>query len=79
MRALGPVEAEGCSGSGVSLHEVVSVLLGEALAADEPWAKGCAGADPERRQRRRIELLAEHLEAFELALLRYDPDPYRGS
>jgi hypothetical protein len=75
VRELGPLEAEVVERLGVSHRDVVSVLLGEALIADPvPMA-----APDAAQQRRRMELLAEHLEAFELALLRYDPDPYRGS
>lgn len=82
VRALGPAEAEAVQRLGVSLHEIVAVLLDDALAPDEAQEPGRAllraGLD-EAAHRRRIELLAEHLEAFEVALLRHDPDPYRGS
>jgi hypothetical protein len=82
VRALGPVEAEAVQRLGVSLHEVITVLLGDALAPDEAQGPGRVVLRPtpdEAAHRRRLELLAEHLEAFEVALLRYDPDPYRGS
>lgn len=82
VRALGPVEAEAVQRLGVSLHEVVTVLLGDALAPDEAGGPGLVALRPvldEVAHRRRLELLAEHLEAFEVALLRHDPDPYRGS
>ena len=75
VRELGSLEAEVIARLGGSHHDVVSVLLGEALV-DSP---GPSAAPNAAEQRRRMELLAEHLEAFELALLRYDPDPYRGS
>ncbi len=75
VRELGPLEAEVIARLGGSHHDVVSVLLGEALVA-EAAPKTAPNAV---QRRRRMELLAEHLEAFELALLRYDPDPYRGS
>lgn len=75
VRELGPLEAEVIERLGVSHRDVVSVLLGEALLTDP----APAAAPDAAQQRRRMELLAEHLEAFELALLRYDPDPYRGS
>ncbi len=82
VRALGPMEAEAVQRLGVSLHEVVAVLLGDALAPDEAQGPGRAVLRPgldEAAHHQRLELLAEHLEAFEVALLRYDPDPYRGS
>lgn len=82
VRALGPVEAEAVQRLGVSLHEVITVLLGDALAPDEAHGPKRVALRPildETAHRRRLELLAEHLEAFEVALLRYDPDPYRGS
>ncbi len=75
VRELGALEAEVIERLGVSHRDVVSVLLGEALA-EEP---ATVTALDRGQQRRRVELLAEQLEAFELALLRYDPDPYRGS
>lgn len=76
VRELGALEAEVIERLGVSHHDVVNVLLGEALVEDP---KVEAAALDAAQQRRRMELLAEHLEAFELALLRYDPDPYRGT
>ncbi|MBA3547903.1 MAG: hypothetical protein H0T76_15575, partial [Nannocystis sp.] len=100
VRALGPAEAEVVQRLGVSLHEVITVLLGDALAPDEAQESGQARRRPgtpvmagrpgkpgraimmvmdEEAHRRRLETLAEHLEAFEVALLRHDPDPYRGS
>lgn len=83
VRELGPLEAEVIERLGISHHDVVSVLLGEALAQEEASLANAVTAsavppDPSL-QRRRVVLLAEHLEAFEVALLRYDPDPYRGS
>ena len=82
VRELGPLEAEVIERLGISHHDVVSVLLGEALAQEASLADALtasAGAPDVELQRRRVVLLAEHLEAFEVALLRYDPDPYRGS
>jgi hypothetical protein len=74
VRELGRLEVEVLERLGVTEREVVAVLLGEALG-QEPVARLVA---PDlAQQQRRIELLAEHLEAFEVALLRYDPDPYR--
>jgi len=75
VRELGALEAEVIERLGVSHRDVVSVLLGESLAEDLATVTELDRG----QQRRRIELLAEQLEAFELALLRYDPDPYRGS
>jgi len=82
VRALGPAEAEAARRLGVSLDEIVTVLLDDALAPEEAQGPGRAALRPapdEAAHRRRMELLAEHLEAFEVALLRHDPDPYRGS
>ena len=78
VRALGPAEAEAVLRLGVAEHEVVAVLLGDALVPDEAQGPGPVVLD-EAAHGRRLELLAEHLEAFEVALLRHDPDPYRGS
>lgn len=80
VRELGPAEAAVVELLGASQHEVVAVLLGDALAPDE--ATGRAALRPgldEAAHRRRLERLAEHLEAFEIALLRHDPNPYRGA
>jgi hypothetical protein len=77
VKELGPLEAEVIDRLGISHRDVVGVLLGETLreeAAEPPRVTGAQ--DPVALLRRR-ELLAEHLEAFEVALLRYDPDPYR--
>ncbi len=82
VRALGPAEAEAARGLGASQDEVITVLLGDALVPDEAQRPGRVRLRPaldEAAHARRMELLAEHLEAFEVALLRYDPDPYRGS
>jgi hypothetical protein len=82
VRALGPAEAEVAQRLGVSEHEVIAVLLDDALAPDEAQGPGRVALRPARDEPahgRRMELLAEHLEAFEVALLRHDPDPYRGS
>ena len=80
VRELGALEMDVVDRLGVSHHDVAAVLLGEALAPEMQAAvQGVRPVlDPEA-QRRRVELLAEHLEAFEVALLRHDPDPYRGS
>lgn len=80
VRELGALEMDVVDRLGVSHHNVAAVLLGEALAPEMQAAvQGVRPVlDPEA-QRRRVELLAEHLEAFEVALLRHDPDPYRGS
>jgi len=89
VRELGPEERELLERLGISTREVEVVLLDEVLEA------GSKDMPPERlmarraRSRpspaelaalvRRVELLAEHFEAFEVALLRYRPGTYRGS
>lgn len=82
VRELGPAEREVIDRLAVSPRDVVAVLLGEALGERESVADLAAARGEtidEAAQVRRVELLSEHLEAFEVALLRYDPDPYRGS
>lgn len=84
VRELGPLEREVLARLELSTTDVEAVLLGEALAPDpeggpapgEPRA--IRSASTREAQVRRVELLAEHFEAFEVALLRYRPDPYRG-
>jgi hypothetical protein len=82
VRDLGPVEREVIDRLGLSTADVEKVLLGEALAADQPDPKAAVQALARPvdllAQARRVELLAEHFEAFEVALLRYKPEPYRG-
>lgn len=82
VRELGPAEREVIERLGLSTADVEKVLLGEALQASEPDPKAAVQAlarpiDPVA-QARRVELLAEHFEAFEVALMRYSPEPYRG-
>jgi hypothetical protein len=82
VRELAGPEREVLAQLGLSAREVEAVLVGEppatAGAAVEAADLRSVRASPDpRAQRRRVELLAEHLEAFELALLRHDPDPYR--
>ena len=77
VKDLGPLETEVIDRLGISYRDVVGVLLGETLReAPEKPPRVTGAQDPVASLRRR-ELLAEHLEAFEVALLRYDPDPYR--
>lgn len=77
VRELGPLEAEVIDRLAVSPQDVVGVLLGEALREEPESPPRVRGAQDPAAALRRRELLAEHLEAFEVALLRYDPDPYR--
>ncbi|HEY8379429.1 MAG TPA: hypothetical protein VIK91_23215 [Nannocystis sp.] len=91
VRELGPAEREVLEQLGLSTRDVEEVLLGEALAADGIDLSSEAGrrAARERLRRRvltpeqlsalvrRVELLAEHFEAFEVALLRARPGVYR--
>lgn len=86
VRELGAEEREVLARLGLSTREVEAILLGEALegAATTPAlppasaaAPGLPPADPAALARR-VELLAEHFEAFEVALLRFAPEPYRG-
>lgn len=90
VRELGPDERELIAHVGISTHDVEAVLLGEALdggPADQATlpARRAPGRDPRLAPVelaalvRRVELLAEHFEAFEVALLRYRPGTYRGS
>lgn len=88
VREVGPVEREVLDRLGLSPADVEAVLLGDELRSgagakpDESMrarVKAVRGPLDEAAERRRMELLAEHLEAFEVALLRYDPDPYRGA
>ena len=85
VRDAGPVEREVLGRLGLSHDDVEKVLLADELRAssgkpeDSLKARVVAMRAPpdEAVERRRVELIAEHLEAFEVALLRYDPDPYR--
>ncbi len=77
VRELGPLEAEVIDRLGVSHHDIVGVLLGAVLVPEPQGKTRVPGPPDAAASRRRQDLLAEHLEAFELALLRYDPDPYR--
>lgn len=88
VRDAGPLEREVFDRLGLSHRDVEAVLLGDELrsgagaAPDESMrarVRAVRGPLDEAQERRRMELIAEHLEAFEAALLRYDPDPYRGS
>lgn len=84
VRELEAAEQEVLERLGLSTREVEAVLLGEALerepaATTRPAAERAALRPVELAALiRRVELLAEHLEAFEVALLRYSPEPYRG-
>lgn len=84
VRDLGPVEREVIDRLGLSTRDVESVLLGEALvpvSSDMSVKSGNApGLAPVELAAlaRRVELLAEHFEAFEVALLRAGPGAYRG-
>lgn len=82
VRELGPVEREVLDRLGLSTDDVEKVLLGSALGPNVGDAKAevqalARPADPVALARR-VELLSEHFEAFEVALLRYSPEPYRG-
>lgn len=80
IREMGPSERAVLERLEISTAEVEALLLGEARgpAPEGPAPPGAVvpRADPVA-QARRVELLAEHFEAFEVALLRYSPDPYR--
>jgi len=76
VRELGPLETEVIDRLGISHQDVVAVLLGEAREEPQAPPRVTGAQDPVAALRRR-ELLAEHLEAFEVSLLRYDPSPYR--
>lgn len=89
VRELGPIERDTLERLGLSTRDVEAVLLGEALERDrgdmsaEAGRTGAAApvelAPIERAAlARRVELLAEHFEAFEVALLRAGPGTYRG-
>lgn len=78
VRALGPLEKEVLEQLGLRYREVLGVLLGEALQSEQEGPPLVSRADDPAAARRRQALIAEHLEAFEVGLLRYDPDPYRG-
>lgn len=58
---------------GLSAGGIEDVLLEEHVV--EPH--GTDAAARARARRRQMEVIAEQLEGFEAALLRYDPDPYR--
>lgn len=85
VREAGPGEREVLERLGLSHVDVETVLLADELKAgsgkpeESMRARVVAMRAPpdEAAWRRRIELIAEHLEAFEVALLRYDPSPYR--
>lgn len=86
VREAGPIEREVLDRLGLSHFDVEKVLLADEMRAgsgekpeDSLKARVAAMRAPpdEAVERRRVELIAEHLEAFEVALLRYDPDPYR--
>ncbi|MDC0719323.1 hypothetical protein [Nannocystis bainbridge] len=90
VRELGPEERELVAHVGISTGDIEAVLLGEALDAgpvdlspatgERTTARGPRLAPVELAALiRRVELLAEHFEAFEVALLRYRPGTYRGS
>jgi len=89
VRELGPAERELVAQIGISTRDVEAVLLGEALdTVPTDMSSGAVKtASPDPRLApvelaalvRRVELLAEHFEAFEVALLRYRPGPYRGA
>lgn len=84
VRELGPAEIEVLERQGLSTGPVEEVLLGEALDADSSDMSqklvGRRALTPaeEAALARRVELLAEHFEAFEVGLLRYSPGAYRG-
>lgn len=84
VRELGPLEREVLMRLELSTADIEAVLLGEALEPDPeavttaPSPRAIRSASTREAQVRRVELLAEHFEAFEVALLRYSPDPYRG-
>jgi len=76
VRELGPLETEMIGRLGISHSDVVEVLLASVQNEPEGPPRVASAQDPVAALRRR-ELLAEHLEAFEVTLLRYDPSPYR--
>lgn len=85
VRDAGPSEREVLDRLGLSHRDVENVLLADELKSGlgkpedsmKARVRAMRAAPDEAAQRRRLELIAEHLEAFEVALLRYDPDPYR--
>ena len=78
VRALGPLEKGVLEQLGLRYSDVLGVLLGEALEREQSEPPRVSRADDPEAARRQQALIAEHLEAFEVGLLRYDPDPYRG-
>ena len=76
VRELGTLETEVIDRLGISHEDVIGVLLGSVHEEPEGPPRVARAQDPVAALRRR-ELLAEHLEAFEVSLLRYDPSPYR--
>lgn len=85
VREAGPIEREVLARLGLTHEDVEKVLLADELRPSSGTPEESmkarvlamrAGPD-EVAWRRRLELIAEHLEAFEVALLRYDPSPYR--
>jgi hypothetical protein len=85
VREVGAETREVLDRLGLAHDDVEKVLLADELRAssgkpeDSLRARVVAMRSPpdEAVERRRLELIAEHLEAFEVALLRYDPSPYR--
>lgn len=91
VRELGPADAAVLEQLGLSHRDVEGVLLGDALGPGSGDEKALAravrggrttpalrAAESDAARARRLELLAEHFEAFEVALLGHNPDPYRG-
>ena len=78
VRELGGEERSVLERLGLSTREVEAILLGEALDRGAPAPALALPAQDPAALARRVELLAEHFEAFEVALLRYSPEPYRG-
>ena len=76
VRELGTLETEVIDRLGISHEDVIGVLLGSVHEEPEGPPRVARAQDPVAALRRR-ELLAEHLEAFEVSLLRHDPSPYR--
>ncbi len=77
VRGLEPEDKAVVEDLGVTHHDVARVLLGTAMATEDPAPPVALDAHTLTALQRRAELLAEHLEAFEAALLRHDADPYR--
>lgn len=81
VRELAPADLEVLDRLGLSTGPIEKILLGEALDAGSSgmFEKTALAPVAEAALVRRVELLAEHFEAFEVALLRYSPGTYRGS